>query len=70
MSIHSKGVNVERIEELVKRGVPLDKIYTPGYKVQSLSALNVRGGKALLPFPKNIARPDSDEQEMEIEKWQ
>lgn len=70
MSIHSKGVNVERIEELVKRGVPLDKIYTPGYKVQSLSALNVRGGKALLPFPKDIARPDSDEQELEIEKWQ
>lgn len=55
VDIHCKGVNVEAIEKLVKRGVPLDKIYSYGYGVQSLSALNVSGGKALLPFRKNIA---------------
>lgn len=57
VDIHSKGVNVEAIEQLTKRGVPLDRIFTPGYAVQSLSALNVNGGKALLPFRKMLSNP-------------
>lgn len=63
MELHAKGINTEAIEAEIARGIPVDEIYTDGYRVQSLSALNVRGGKALLPLPKQIMRPlDDDEQ--------
>lgn len=56
IEIHAKGVRTSDIEALIKRGVPIETIYREGYRVQSLSALNVRGGKALLPLPKVLCR--------------
>lgn len=56
VSISSKGVRNESIEELYKSGVPLRDIYRLGRRILSKSALNVRGGKALLPLPKYIAK--------------
>lgn len=56
LELHAKGVHKEDIAALIKRGVPLTTIYRPGYRVCSLSALNVRGGKALLPLPKVLQR--------------
>lgn len=56
MELHAKGVHLEDVEALIKRGVPLERIYSPGYCVQALTSLNVKGGKALLPFPKQIMK--------------
>jgi len=53
---HSKGVNIECLREAEKQGDSLPDIYRPGRRYLSLSALNVRGGKALLPLPKCIKR--------------
>lgn len=58
LEIHAKGVHLEEIQKLIDRGEPVEKIYTKGYRLQTLSALNVKGGKALLPLPKYITRPD------------
>lgn len=63
IELHAKGVRVEAIEKLINAGADPATIYTAGYKVHSLTALNVKGGKALLPFPKYIARPDDAEDE-------
>lgn len=54
--IHAKGVKTEAIQALIKRGVPIEKIYTPGFRILSESSLNVRGGKAILPLPKQLCR--------------
>ena len=56
VSIHSKGVNVEAIYRLYKAGEPLRDIYIPGRRIQSLHALNVVGGKALIPLPKFLCK--------------
>lgn len=63
MEIHAKGINTDAIEREIAAGVPIEHIYREGYRIQSLSALNVRGGKALLPFGKQLLRPldDADE---------
>lgn len=55
-TIHAKGVHTEDITDLLRHGEKLRNIYREGYRVQSLSALNVKGGKALLPLPKQLAR--------------
>lgn len=55
---HSKGVNRERLAEAEADGDSLVDIYRPGRRFLSLSALNVRGGKALLPLPKVIKIKD------------
>lgn len=54
IELHAKGIRTEAIRELLARGTRIEDIYSPGFCVQSLSALNVRGGKALLPFPKSM----------------
>lgn len=54
--VHAKGIRLEDIQHMHKKGVPFAQIYRPGFRIQSLSALNVRGGKMLLPLPKQIAR--------------
>lgn len=64
IAIHAKGVNTDAIARLVKHGVPLSKIYRPGKRIQSLSALNVKGGKALLPLPKLLCKEGRKEDEM------
>lgn len=56
LELHAKGVHKEDIQALLNRGVKLETIYKAGYRVQSLSALNVKGGKALLPLPKVMLR--------------
>ena len=57
LAVHAKGVHTEDIMHLyLKKGTPLETIYRPGFRVCSLSALNVRGGKALLPLPKVLQR--------------
>lgn len=55
VELHAKGIHIEEIARLIDSGVPIEKIYSPGYCVQTLSALNVRGGKALLPLPKSMS---------------
>lgn len=55
IELHAKGIHIEEIQRLIQSGVPIEEIYSPGFRVQTLSALNVRGGKALLPFPKSMA---------------
>ena len=67
LELHAKGVHTEDLQNLVKRGVPLETIYKAGYRVQSLSALNVRGGKALLALPKVMLKdkPENFINEME-----
>lgn len=60
LELHAKGVRTEAIADLIKRGVPLETIYRAGYRIQSLSALNVKGGKALLPLPKVLLRETPD----------
>lgn len=75
IELHAKGVRIEDIKKLLDRGVPIEKIYSPGYSVQSLTSLNVPGGKALLPFPKYIMRPQKKGKESPTvdelfdEKW-
>lgn len=54
IEIHAKGVRKESIKELIANGTKISDIYQAGFRVASLSALNVRGGKALLPFYKQI----------------
>lgn len=58
LELHAKGVHIEAIEELIRQGTPVEKIYTKGFTIQTTSAVNVKGGKALLPLPKIITRPD------------
>lgn len=55
IELHAKGIHIEEIQRLIDSGVPIEEIYSAGYRVQTLSALNVRGGKALLPFPKSMS---------------
>lgn len=52
--LHAKGIHIEEIDKLIDSGTPIEAIYSPGYAVQTLSALNVKGGKALLPLPKRL----------------
>lgn len=59
IELHAKGVHIEDVEALMKRGVPIERIYSAGYCVPSLSSLNVPGGKALLPFPKHILKGEN-----------
>lgn len=53
---HSKGVRVECLEKAWRNGDNLAQIYEPGRLYQSLSAMNVRGGKALLALPKAVCK--------------
>lgn len=59
LELHAKGVNTEAIRALISAGEKPWHVYKPGRRIQSLSALNVPGGKALLPLPKYLCRPES-----------
>ena len=67
ITAHCKGVRVELITEAYKRGETLAEIYRVGREYASLCAINVKGGKALLPLRKAVCRtlPDApDENEL------
>ena len=57
MEIHAKGINTDAIEREIANGIPIEHIYREGFRIQSLTAMNVRGGKALLPFGKQLLAP-------------
>lgn len=68
IEIHSKGLNVKLIADEftdgVINGAPLwknindiDKRFATGQKFQPLSGMNIRGGKALIPIEKYLAKP-------------
>lgn len=57
MEIHAKGINTDAIEREIANGIPIEHIYREGFCIQSLTAMNVRGGKALLPFGKQLLAP-------------
>ena len=61
VNIRCKGVNVELLREAWNHGEPLAEIYRIGREYPSLTALNVRGGKALLPLPKAVCRSLPDD---------
>ena len=61
VNIRCKGVNTELLRDAWNRGEPLDEIYRVGREYPSLTAINVRGGKALLPLPKAVCRTLPDE---------
>lgn len=61
LTAHCKGVRVELIKEAYKRGEPLDEVYRIGREYLSPSAINVRGGKAILPLRKAVCRTLPDE---------
>lgn len=66
VEIHSKGVNVKAIyDDVVTKGNPpyiaLDRLLTRfdyGEKFVCLQAMNVKGGKALVPVEKYLAKKD------------
>lgn len=61
--IHCKGVNKESLYEFLEKGETLPEVYKIGREFLSNSAINVRGGKAILPMPKAVCRelPTPDE---------
>lgn len=66
-SLHCKGVRVESLIEAYRSGDSLSEVYKVGRKYLSLSALNVQGGKALLPLPKCVCKKLPEElQESEL----
>ena len=66
-SFHCKGVRVESLIEAFRSGDSLPEVYKVGRKYLSLSALNVQGGKALLPLPKCVCKKLPEElQESEL----
>lgn len=72
IEIHSKGLNIKVIESEFTNGVKeengnkiplwknikqIDKRFSYGEKFQPLSGMNIRGGKALIPIEKYLAKP-------------
>lgn len=60
LEIHAKGVRKEAILAALSgahgEARTLEDIYTPGKVILSESALNVAGGKAILPLPKRLCK--------------
>ena len=61
ITAHCKGVNTDLLTNAYQSGETLEKIYEVGREYLSLSAINVRGGKALLPLRKAVCRTLKDE---------
>ena len=58
---------MESLIDAFRRGDSLSEVYKVGRKYLSLSALNVQGGKALLPLPKCVCKKLPDQpQESEL----
>lgn len=60
-SFHCKGVHVETLIDAFRNGDSLPDVYKVGRKYLSLSAINVQGGKALLPLPKCVCKSLPDD---------
>lgn len=61
-TIHSKGVNSKTLSAAIPDGTPPDEAFSrfaPGLEYQTLCGINVPGGKALLPFFKQLCRVDN-----------
>lgn len=61
-TIHSKGVNAKTLSAVIPDGTsPAEAFarFAPGLQYQSLCGINVSGGKALLPFFKQLCREDN-----------
>lgn len=61
VNIRCKGVNTELLRRAWNAGESLEDIYRVGREYPSLTAINVRGGKALLPLPKAVCRTLPDD---------
>lgn len=71
IEIHTKGVPVNAIYNVMRKRGAIDKnnkiidieivksIFKAGNKFQCLSALNLKGGKALIPFYKELCKPSN-----------
>lgn len=59
--VHTKGVPTQIVKRIIDGKEPQDvsKIFCVGRRFLALSGLNVRGGKALIPMPKTICKPDN-----------
>lgn len=61
-TIHSKGVSAKTLSAAIPDGTPPDEAFArfaPGLEYQMLCGINVPGGKALLPFFKQLCREDN-----------
>lgn len=61
-TIHSKGVNSKTLSAAIPDGTPPADAFArfaPGLQYQTLCGINVSGGKALLPFFKQLCREDN-----------
>lgn len=59
--VHTKGVPVSIVKAVID-GKPPDyasKVFCIGRRFMALGGLNVKGGKALIPIPKTICKPDN-----------
>ena len=59
VELHTKGVNIRAVKETLGDTITLaelDKKFNYGAKYIVLSAMNVRGGKVLIPIEKELAR--------------
>lgn len=63
LEIHSKGLSIKLIEQEFKTPTgwksveEVDKRFSYGEKFQPLSGMNIKGGKALIPIEKFLAKP-------------
>lgn len=63
LEIHSKGLSINLIEQEFKTPTgwktvdEVDKRFSYGEKFQPLSGMNIKGGKALIPIEKYLAKP-------------
>ena len=59
--IHSKGVPTSIIKNVIGNADPnlASKIFCVGRRFMALGGMNVVGGKALIPTPKTICKPDN-----------
>ena len=55
-AFHCKGISKEPLLAAYKAGEPLSDVYRVGRVYLSNQAINVPGGKAILPFPKAVCR--------------
>ena len=59
--VHTKGVPTNIVKSILGNKEPKEasKIFCVGRRFMALGGLNVKGGKALIPIPKTICKPDN-----------
>lgn len=65
VELHTKGIRVESVRLALACGGTLSEVFRPGVALHSESAINVRGGKAILPFKKMLCNPENSNFESE-----